>query len=455
MPIKPYNDFMRKDLDYNMNLNEKQMPNLLVITINAWSDVNSTGNTISNHFGNWDKHKVSNVFLRDEEIDNDCCTSYFRICEKDILNSLFSRKQLGVEVQQVKENKKKLGFKTIKNTKIKEFLIRKRPMLVLLLREIFWFIGFRKKSKLDEFLNRSNPEIIHIHTPTLIYGHRVLHYCHKKTRAKVVLFFGDELYDYKTYWPFDFLYQSILRYWVRKTIKIASINYAATPELCDYYSSIFGKEFKVLYKGTSIVVPHSKPHPKPLKIVYAGNLLYNRWKTLALLSKAIEQVSNNQEEFELMIYSATPLSKKMNDSLNSKHATVLGAKPFHEIKKIMQDADIVLHVESFEKKYMNITKYSFSTKIVDCIQSGSCIMGIGPKELASINFLTQSEAAVIANSFDEIVMQLQKIILNHILIDDYIFKMHNFTKNIFDLNLIRENIQKDLMESLLLNRENS
>ena len=43
-----------------MNLNIENYPRLLVITVNAWSDKNSAGNTISNHLGGWDKSKLSN-----------------------------------------------------------------------------------------------------------------------------------------------------------------------------------------------------------------------------------------------------------------------------------------------------------------------------------------------------------------------------------------------------------
>lgn len=437
-----------------MNFKELNFPKLLVISVNAWSDKNSTGNTISNHFGGWDSTKISNVFLRNEEIENDCCSSYFRICENDIINTFFYRKELGIEIEYTKESKGKSEPIEKEMSKIKSFLIRIRPTIILLLRELFWKIGFRRKGRLDNFLKKNNPEIIHIHCPNLIYGHRVLHYCHKVTKAKVVVFFGDEIYSYKSLWPFNLIYQSILIYWIKKTINISDINYAATPELCEYYSRIFKKDFKVLYKGAIIEAPTTKKHSIPLKIVYAGNLLYGRWKTLALISKAIREISTNQNEFQLSIYTGTILSKEMKKLLNTKHSTVLGAVSFHEIKKIMKEADVVLHVETFEKKFIDITKYSFSTKIVDCIQSGSCIMGVGPNELASINFLKQSQGALIANSYKDICSQLKKIDSDSRIIDGHIATMYHFSKEIFDLDTIRWKIYYDLLELMTIIKSN-
>ncbi|MDO9152778.1 MAG: hypothetical protein Q7U47_03565 [Paludibacter sp.] len=430
-----------------MSKKENKYPSLLVISINAWSDSNSVGNTISNQFGGWDKSKLSNLYLRNEEIDNDRCSVYFRICDKDVIKSLFTGKDLGVELQ-YKENKTQSKKPVNRKQSFFNLLVQIRPTFILILRELLWCFGFNKKDKLNDFLKKQNPEIIHIHCPHLIYGHRVLHYCKKVTNAKIVVFFGDELHGYKNFWPLYSIYQLILRHWIKKTIKISDVNYAVTKELCNYYSGIFGREFKLLYKGAIILPPIQKSHVKPYKMVYAGNLLYDRWRVLALISKAIESVSEEQDLFELHIYSATPLTKEMNQKLNTKNSTVKGAIPFNEVKRKLSDADIVLHVEAFNKSSIRLTKYSFSTKIVDIIESGSCVMGVGPSELASINFLKQSGSAIVANSFEDICTQLRKIINEEGLIYQNQLNMYNYAKNIFDLNFVRNKLYNDISEIL-------
>jgi hypothetical protein len=428
-----------------MKMNSENLPKLMVISINAWSEKNSLGNTISNHLGGWDKSKLSNLYLRNEEIDNDCCETYFKIDEKDILASFFSKKDLGVQIEKKTEVKEQSIQKKIGKSKIKNYLIRIRPTIILLLREIYWKIGFQKKRKLNDFLKENHPEVIYVFCFSLIYGHRMLHYCQKKSNSKIVVFHGDENYSYKSYWPLSLLYQFILRYWIRKTIASASINYVATPELRDYYAHIFGKEFKVIYKGITFIPASNTTILKPLKIVYAGNLLYGRWQTLSLISKAISEVSKEENEFELEIYTGTPLSKEMRSNLSVNNSTVFEAVSFIEVKKIMRDADIVLHVESFKKKHIKVTKYSFSTKITDCIQSGNCIMGVGPSELASINFLKNSECAIIANNYIEIVTQLKKISLDSKIVQNYSAKSNVLAKTLFDLDSIRVKVRDDII----------
>ena len=123
-----------------MKLKSDYFPRLLVITDNAWSDKIASGNTISNHLGGWDKTKLSNLFLRNEEIDNDCCETYFKISEKEIVYSFLCNKDLGVDVKYEKEFKTQPISKITKLSRIKSFIIRIRPFTILFLRELFWRI---------------------------------------------------------------------------------------------------------------------------------------------------------------------------------------------------------------------------------------------------------------------------------------------------------------------------
>ncbi len=436
-------------------MENKIYPRLLTISVNAWSDKNSTGNTFSNFFGNWDKNKLANLYLRDEEIDNKCCSKYFRITEKDIFKSLIYGIELGSEVT-YETNSKHTNSKCNKikkNSKFVEYVKRMRPHIILLLRELFWAIGFQKKNKLNSFLKEFDPEIIYMHCYSLFYAHKILNYCHNYTKAKVVIFFGDEVYTYKSVLPLKRIYHFILRYFIRKTLTISEIQYGGSAKLCDYYSNLFGKEFKLLIKGAQPIKIKPKPHNLPLRIVYAGNLLYGRWLTLSLLAKAIEEVSINKNLYSLEIYSNTPLSKKMETGLNTNYSSYMGPASYSDIVKHLNDADIVLHVESFRKKDVSLTKYSFSTKIIDCIQSGSCIVAIGPPELASIDFLKKSGAALTLHTYNEICIKLNSIVTDIEILDDCALRMQNYTKNSFELDSVRTNIFNDFVKMLVIKTE--
>lgn len=422
--------------------NNSNYPNLLIISINAWSDRNSTGNTLSNHFGDWPSDKIANVFLRNEEIENSVCHKYFRMYEKDIFSSFFRRKS-GKEIHYSPAYKDQLSNKT-RNEYIYDRIKKIRPYTVLLLRELFWWIGFRKPEGLDEFLLNFNPQVIHIHCPHLIYPHRVLNHCQKLTKARIVLYCVDENYTYKTKNPFGILYQTFLRRFILKTIKLADINYGITPELCEYYSAISKKNFNLLYKGADVAEPSERSLNFPLQIIYAGNLQYDRWKTLALLVNAIKQINNQTDFFYLSIYTTTPLTDEMKKSLNCEFSGIKGSLSFSEIEQKLKNSDIVLHAEAFNEKYSKITKYSFSTKIVDCIQSGSCIFGIGPDELASISFLKKSEGALLATTPEQILEILNQVVTDNNIINEKKIKMYYFVKDTFNLSNIRQKLYNSI-----------
>ena len=88
----------------------------------------------------------------------------------------------------------------------------------------------------------------------------------------------------------------------------------------------------------------------------------------------------------------------------------MGPRSYDEIKHIMHEADVVLHVESFDEKSIETVKYSFSTKIIDCLQSGSQILGVGPSRIASIEYLKKVDGAMVITTGDEIEEKIMQIV---------------------------------------------
>ena len=66
------------------------------------------------------------------------------------------------------------------------------------------------------------------------------------------------------------------------------------------------------------------------------------------------------------------------------------------------DADVVLHAESFYEEQILKTKYSFSTKIVDYLQSGSVILAVGPDEISSIKYLSKIPGVCVIDEMERI-----------------------------------------------------
>lgn len=257
------------------------------------------------------------------------------------------------------------------------------------------------------------------------YAHKVLTYIQKKSSAKVVLFHAD---DYLTPENFtgSFIEQNFKKRRakiIKKSVQNSSLNYCISRQQQEEYSIILNREMKLLYKGADF--SHPKPrlierNDKTIRVVYIGSTLYGRWRTLSLLAKAMSDINSEKKTFELHIYSQyQPTDEALHAMQITGTSSFMGSLPAIDVANKMADADIVLHVESFDKEERLKTRLSFSTKIVDCLHSGRCIMAIGGKEAASIDYLVKNDAAIVA--FDEMTIneKLKQIAKNRDLIEEY------------------------------------
>ena len=374
--------------------------NFLILTLNAWNSTSSTGNTISNLFSKMKKSDdIANIYCRNEIIDNSLCKKYFRVTEKDILHHLLSPNHCGLEINKYGTDVTEYSSNGLIHSCKYDFLRKHRFVFLLLIREAIWLIPVWKNMRLRSFLSDFRPDIIYMHGHNNLYMHRLLDYCAKKTNAKIVLFWGDDMYGRKSRMPLAYIYESMLRKQYRKSINNASLLFGGSIKLCNEYSSIFAKPFFPLFKECKKVgYDKDKIVDFPLTIVYAGNLLFGREKVMMEFVKIVSYLnaSGLDSRFIFKIYSNTnPSSKFLSLLSNSKGTFFKGKKSYDEICKEMDSADLVLFIESFDKKNIRMTRLSFSTKIIDYMQSTSAILAVGPSEIASIDYLSKNSIGFI------------------------------------------------------------
>lgn len=369
---------------------------ILVLTLNAWNDSKSTGNTVSNLFSGFSSDDIANIYCRDEEIKNKICKNYFKVTEKDIISSVLSRKECGTVIKdsfcdaEIKHNDI-----LATNRKTGNWLRKYKPASLLLLRELIWDLPIWRNNKLDKFLEEFAPDVIYMHGHCNLYMHKLLDYCAKKTNAKIAMYWGDDMYGRKHKAPLAYFYETLLRRRFRHSISGASLLFGGSLKLCAEYSSIFSKEFKPFFKEckNTEFLP-AKAIGNPITIVYAGNLLFGREEIMVKLVNAMSLVNAKSEtfKFKLTIYSNTQPSEESLDILNDrKNSFFMGCKEYSIVCSEMNKADFSLFIESFEMSCIKQTRLSFSTKIIDCMQSSAAMIAIGPKEIASMEYIAENK----------------------------------------------------------------
>lgn len=424
---------------------------ILVISDVPWSDDNSVGNTFDNIFHNQAGIEFANLFCKSGNVKSEIPSKIYQMNEKMIIKKRFSKtkkkndlKTVNKEGENVLNHNEKRFYDIVRNLRFPSFFIG---------RELLWKIGKWKTKELDEFLEGFSPDIVFSFCLDSSYYLDIIKYSVEKTSARLVLYFVDDVYAYRGRAPLYLLHQSFVRKKMKRLSKDANLLYGATPDLCEEYSAKFEREIYKLYKVRKEYSYEEKISTAPLKLTYAGNLFYGRWKVLALLAQAISEINEKSEKqiIHLDIYTSGLYNDKIEKSLNIKDASELKEKiSYEEVKKVLRDSDIVLHVESFERKEIRKTRLSFSTKILDCMESGSCLMAIGPKETASINILKQNNIAEIIDKFNKEVIkeELESLLTDRECIESTRNRMREYAGTYHTTEFLEKNLYLKL-ESII------
>ena len=409
---------------------------VIVFSNNTWDDTNATGNTLSNLFGGkcWGNDKFYNIYMRDSLPNNKICNSYYRISLTDMIKHFFSKEKIGYSFIDSTQNF--LETKQAKKEKKLIDLIHKYSI------NIVYFIAdviYRNKKwinkKFINYIQQIDSDIFYAHVNNFAFLSQLVNYMKNNTHAKVVVLLTDNLYE-------DIETKSVIRrkklrrdFW--SIIENSDKIYAISDELKEAYSKIFNKKIDILRKGCLFEYPIRKKTNDVIKFVYAGNLLYGRDEILSKVGQAIYQNNlKNSKKAILEIYTGDTINDKIAKKLNINNCSIImGKRPYDEIKKIINAADYVLQVESFEKKQIDYVKYSFSTKIIDYLQSGSCCIGIGPNEVSSIKYLEKVPGSFTITDVKEInnkiidLINCKDIVQNSKLIRDFALQNHDLEKN--------------------------
>ena len=413
---------------------------ILVITRSSWSNNNNIGNTMTNIFNSFDSDHIYGLNFRSEPSVNNIAIKNLSISEQQIIRYFKTGKQIG----QISESC--AVFSADNEKKMYDNAKKKSGKTLWFLREFLWSVAPWKNSLLNDYLDEVKPDVVFMPVFCCWYTHKVLKYIIEYTGAKLFLFHADDNYTLKQFSlsPLYWIYRFVLRKWVRSSVKMSDMNYAISEIQKIEYEKIFKKQMNILYKSSDFeIMPQSIEQNIPLKLLFTGNINSGRYKSLSLIGKSLSKINQDGIKAQLDIYTLTPLTSKMKKALDIPNAVFIkGAVSNDKVQELQKKADILVHVEAFDLKSRLRVRQSFSTKIVDYLKNAKCILAIGPRDVASIDYLKKNDAAVVAASQNEIEEKLKTLIESPALIQNYGQKAWECGKR----NHQSENITKMLKE---------
>lgn len=429
------------------NLDKKVM----IITINAWDD-NSGINTLPNIFKDWNPDNIYQIYTRSKLPNTVVCNNFFQISEQSLVKSIFHRNvEVGKKVYNlnVNETQSEEDFRYEKRRY--SFFRRYRSYIFLFIRDLLWSIGKWKTKQLNDFISEANPDILFVPIYAYSYMSKIQKYIIEKSNKPVLTYIADDVYSYKQIRGnlLFYIYRFFLRKNIKKVMSYSKKLFVIAPKLKEEYDRIFSTDSTILTKGINIKVQKKQVNEinNPIKIVYAGKLNIGRWKSIYYLVEAIKKVNSMENTFFLEIYTTDNISRKIAKKLNVNNVSqIMGGRNYSEIKLILENADIVLFVESLSWRYKNIARLSFSTKITDYFESGKCILAIGDEKIAPIDYLLKHDAALVAYNKVGILKILNKIKNSESTILDYSKKAYNCGVLNHNETNVRLKLEKELIK---------
>lgn len=424
-------------------MEKKTLPKVLVVSTNAWRD-NTGINTLIEFFKCWHPDRIAQIYTKSTLPKTTVCNKFFSISENAVMRSVINRSIMtGREVYNENVNSITDNPFAEEEQKIYSSYKGKVRELLSFCREIVWKFGKWKNAELDHFIDEFDADVLFIPIYPTIYMGRIQKYIINRTQKPVVSYLADDNYTYKSVHknPISLMNRYILRKYVRYIVKHSTKLMVIAPKQKEEYDRIFDVDSVVMTKGIDFEPFEPYKIGNPIKMVYTGKLIIGRWNSLAAIAEAFERINQNGIKIVLDIYTTDSLTDEQNKLLNRNGCSVKGALTLKQVKMVQKEADILVFVESLEKKFRDTARLSFSTKITDYLRSGKCIFAIGDKNIAPIDYFNRYDSAVTATSYEQILEKLIELVEDPGVVSQY-------AKKAYDCGV--EHHERGRMDSILI-----
>lgn len=420
---------------------------ILVLSNEVWNDRINGNNVTTNWFEGMDA-EFANIYLSPDAPYNKCCEKYFQVTDTMMLKSILCGLKAGKTVEQLGTGDDGVQMSSAENEprKLYQFLKSISGGFLRLVREFLWLCGKYNIESLRKFISDFQPDVIFSERMATCKMLRLERLVCSLTKAPIFAFTGDDEYSLRqlSFSPFFWINRFMVRKMLRKNVKEYKVYYTLSLEQKKYYEEVFGCQCKLLQKcGAFGAIAERKNVNQPIKMIYAGKFYCNRWKVLAKIADSIRRINKDDVKVVLEIYTKDIPTKKQKKLLDDgRNAIIKGAVSQEELMKIYHQSDIALHVESSDVKYRLATRFSFSTKIIDCIFSGCAVMAYCWDQHYGYTYLKRENAGICVSSEKELDLILSEICTNTDIIHDYSYKAYLCGKR----NHSRKQVQKMLLD---------
>lgn len=416
------------------------MKKILIISNNVLSSQNNNGKTLLSFFKDHPKSNLAQLYFSSEKLDGNYVSTSYRISDEDVLKSVFSYKvKAGIELGCMigTDNVLKKEPSKIKSENFKS------SNMARLLREVVWKISSIDHDSLFKWVSDFNPDVIFFCAGDSLFAYDIYQtVCSYFPNIKKVVYITDDyILPRETLNLFWLLRRRLTYSKMKKAVVEANVFVTISEEMRIEYKKLFNKDSILAFNmSANLKIDNFKKTARSdFLLVYAGGLHFKRWGTLAVLARALKRFNNeNNRKVTLEIYSHQNVDSDILREIEIQGVSrFCGSLDERGVQYALNNADILVHAESFEKKCIESTRLSISTKIAEYISIGSKILAVGPSSLASMKFLASN--AVCINDFNTIDFKVKELLDDGFCLKQDLDVLKNKmlkNKNNFKLNVV-------------------
>ena len=374
---------------------------VLIISHNPITTYQNMGKTMLSLFCEFDKSELCQLYCYPTMPDISFCESYYRVTDRDVLNSYghFGHVQSRVIMPHEINTCCHSMYESDEDARI--YKKHKRNALTLLLRDAMWACSTWYNSDLKTWLAKEKPTCIFLAPGDSKFIYDIALRISKELGIGIVTYICDEYYfvnNAKGLIPA--LQLALLRKKMKKTLVQSKKIVTICDELATAYKEEFGTPTHTIQTGAGIpIADRPKPYREIRKITYMGNLSCERFRSLADIGRELDVLNATYgTDYQLEIFS-TPFKENIQKIFSEVHSIrYAGYVTGDEFKHVLQNTQVLLHVEAFDPQSKERVKNSVSTKIADSLSSGAVLLAYGPEEIASMQHLMRNQCALTVTS---------------------------------------------------------
>lgn len=392
-----------------------EYPRVLVVDGMPFSRTRNGGIVRSQLFAGWPKERLCQIMFDNGEPWFDVCERYWLISKTDVLLGTCGCAPGKMQCEITRSDTISEPGTVYENRPRVERLARwLSPQIRIPLSLGIFRLPALLSPPLCEWIDSFRPEVIFTFASSNVIL-RTAAVIATRSKVSVIPYFVDDWIRtaYRGYVLGPILRQNT-RHWFDRCLAVSPIRLTPNEAMSREYGDRYGGRFEVMYYA-EVVRPYSPPPSLPVvRFVFIGGMASNRWSSLKKIGQALDSLAEEGLRSELIVYAFPEDLNALVGQEIPRSVQLAGTAAPRDVARLQADANVLVHVESFDAISRAETRLSLSTKLPQYFMAGRCVLALGPAEGASIRYVSETGAgvAVTEDNLDAVRSALRIIISN-------------------------------------------